>query len=227
MWKTVNDLLRIFYSHRSFPCLSLPSPLWRRMHWLPVRWLIKYCHTSSSSSWINRSPIMCDTLQAGRRSAFLWLILAVTTLSLQVIGVTAHHHSAAQHAEQRRLHQQHESFGEGHHHRKPEINKSSKMWLINSYPDTQPMSNGWAFREWHNHLMTSYAPPTTTTTTTTTTPRTILSARTPFPSLWNYAPKKGTVQQSHSNSSGNRTATRGLSPKHGWVRQTVWPNSPN
>lgn len=162
---------------------------------------------------------MCDTQQSKhpRLSAILWVIL-LGTISLQVMGTASHHHSVADHYQQRthelRLHQQRQSLDVPSRPPKPQneaqqqtSNKSSKLWLINSNPDQyHPQSNnGWAFRGWHNHLVTTQ---TTTTTTTTTTPRTTV-ARTPYPSLWNYAPKKG------STHSRQNTTTRELNPKHG------------
>lgn len=164
---------------------------------------------------------MGDTQQFKHRSsAILWVILLVT-ISLQVIGTASHHHSAADHYQQRtqewRLHQQRQALeGKPPHELKEQStsNKSSKLWLLNSNPDQhhpRSINDGWAFREWHNHLVTTQQG---LATTTTTTPRTTL-AKTPFPSLWNYAPKRGPVQQ-HNRQNHNSTATRELSPKHGW-----------
>lgn len=159
--------------------------------------------------------------QHGRRrlSALLWVILLVIIGSLEVIGTASHHHSTDEHMQQRmqewRSHQQRQSQAL-EDHRKPQLtdrnvnnDKSSQLWLINSQPNHHPRSNDWAFQGWHRHLITSAA---ITTTTSTTTPRPTYAAKTPFPSLWNYAPKKGAAA---SNQHANRTIARELNPKHG------------
>lgn len=140
--------------------------------------------------------------------------------------VTGHYHTEAEHKQQRihewRLHQQRQS-GEAHVPRNTinnshsHGNKSSKMWVINSFPEPKHQqgsssSNGWAWRGWHNHLMTNRPSQTTTTSTTTTTTTTTTPRPTPFPSLWNYAPKRTGVAAHHH---GNRTGIRELNPKTG------------
>lgn len=168
-----------------------------------------------------------NTLQAKRmRSTISWSILFVMICCLQIIGTASHRHSADQHLEQRkqewRLHQERQALEvqrklqlQPQHPQQKSSDKSSKLWLINSYPQHQsPQSNAWAFNGWRDHLVTTYA---ATTTTSTTTPRpTIKAAKTPFPSLWNYAPKKGTPYHNQRETAANRTTvTRDLNPKHG------------
>lgn len=152
-----------------------------------------------------------------RRLAVLWCIFFfVTIFSCRVNAVAGHHHSAAEHhdlrLQERRLHQQRQSLEvqrkapSGPPQESP-TDKSSKLWLINSYPSPRAQPDyEWAFKGWHNHLLTSS--PTTTTTTTPAPPiRITPSPRQQPPSLWNYA------RRGPSNS--NRTMTRELNPKTG------------
>ena len=153
-----------------------------------------------------------------RRIAVLWCIFFFTTIfSGRVNGVSGHHHSAAEHndlrMQERRLHQQRQSLEvhrktpQSHPQESPK-DKSSKMWLINSYPAPRSQSDyEWAFKGWQNHLLTSNSP-TTTTTTPAPSIRITPSPRHQPPSLWNYARRGGP-------SNGNRTMTRELNPKTG------------
>lgn len=194
---------------------------------------MKYLHHEVNTNVITRNMATASDTERFQRpchhrhrrlSALLWVILLVIIGSLQVIGTASHHHSTDEHMQQRmqewRRHQQRQSLAL-EDHRKPQLtdrnannNKSSQLWLMNSQPNHNPRTNDWAFQGWHRHLITSAAITTTTSTTSTTTPRPTPAAKTPFPSLWNYASKKGAAA---SNQHTNRTISRELNPKHGWV----------
>lgn len=164
----------------------------------------------------NNSKVITITTMCETRT-LLWAIL-VTSISLEIIGAAAsHHHSTAEHhrlRDQERIkhehHQRHRQSLEGQmHHPHQFSNKSSKFVVINSNPVHQYRPNEVAFRGWYNFL-TRPTPPATATTTVTTT--TAATPKTPFPSLWNYAPK--------SHQRNNSTTRSGLSPRQGWV----WEN---
>lgn len=158
---------------------------------------------------------MCRTPSTPHRglSAILFAILVTT-----IAGASSHHHSPAEHhrlRDQERIqheHQQrHRQSLEGQMHHAPHqfSNKSSKFVVINSNPAHQYRPNEMAFRGWYNFLTRPTAVATTTpTTTTTTTTTTAAPPKTPYPSLWNYAPK--------SHQRNNSIVTRsGLSPRQG------------
>lgn len=172
------------------------------------------------------------------KSAILWaILLLVTNASLQVIGTVGHHHSLAEHFEQRNKEwQNHNELRQSIDRRtlivhqnahplhqsvegveKPQTNdpKSSKIWHLDSNPNYVNQFHefpGWQFRQWQNRLAPSI---TTTSTTTTTTPRTTLTRQTPFPSLWSYVPKKS-LSPTHNHRRNNSTPmTRDLISRHG------------